>query len=159
MSEIRIRTMPVFGEPSVCLQEVPDNISLVFSVMGCPLLCKGCHSPHLRGTKDANQLGTTSLLSYLVKYKGLVSCICFMGGDQYSEVLVECLKLCKDMGYKTCLYTGRPGVVDAIWNQLDFIKTGPYVERRGGLDVPDTNQVFTRTLDGETLNHLFRRSE
>ncbi|WP_231731034.1 4Fe-4S cluster-binding domain-containing protein [Lacimicrobium alkaliphilum] len=30
--------------PQICFQEVPDEVSLAFTITGCPLACAGCHS-------------------------------------------------------------------------------------------------------------------
>ena len=41
---------------------------------------------------------------------------------------------------KIGLYTGSEHVSEFLWENLDYIKLGPYIEERGPLNNPDTNQ-------------------
>ena len=40
------------------------------------------------------------------------------------------------------LYSGKEDISTALKRRLDYYKVGPYIERLGGLDRPETNQKF-----------------
>jgi anaerobic ribonucleoside-triphosphate reductase activating protein len=145
-----------FYQDDITFQEVPNEVSLVFSISGCPLRCKGCHSKHLWKERGL-ELSTWTFLSRIEKYESLITCICFFGGEWEEDKLVELLKLSREKGFKTCLYTGLDDVSDVIKDNLDFLKTGPWIEKLGGLDSITTNQRFIDVKSGNIMNHLFRK--
>ena len=126
---------------SIVFQEVPDEVTLAINISGCPHRCEGCHSKYL-WEYEGNYI-SDDLQSLIEKYKGLITCVCFMGGDQNFHEVVKCFKIIKSYGLKTCLYSGldsfpqhmTPGV-------FDYIKLGHYDANAGGLDKPTTNQMF-----------------
>jgi anaerobic ribonucleoside-triphosphate reductase activating protein len=135
---------------------VPDKMSLYFEMSNCPLLCKGCHTPELR--KDTGFPLTPEKLSEMLRwYAPYTDVIVFLGEGVVSEELTELLRVCKDAGHETCLYTGRLGVAPSVMRYLDYLKTGPYIERCGGLEAEGTNQMFTRLSDNLVMNDKFRR--
>ncbi len=141
--------------PSIVLQEVPDEISLAFSITGCPLRCHGCHSPHLRNPFLGQRLDKNIFTYWLERYKTLISCVLFIGGDQYENELIPLLDETKKQNLKTALYTGFTSISDLIYSRLDFLKIGPFVSKLGGLDSPITNQALINTKTNENLNHRF----
>lgn len=141
--------------PQVVFQEVPDHISLAFVVGGCPLKCRGCHSSHTWNKHYGFELTDCKLKQYLEQYMGLVSCVVFFGGEWLPEQLIDKLNLAKQMGFKTCLYTGNQNVSNAILQQLDYLKTGPWIQELGGLESPHTNQRFIEVASSELLNFKF----
>jgi anaerobic ribonucleoside-triphosphate reductase activating protein len=141
--------------PSVVFQEVPNEISLCFSITGCKVGCKGCHSTELWHEDNGMSLSNTSFTQWLKKYQGLISCVVFFGGEWQPEALIEKLLIAKNHGLKTCLYSGEKHVDINISQHLNFLKTGAWHETLGGLDSPTTNQVFRDVISGEKLNHLF----
>ncbi|MCI9360663.1 MAG: anaerobic ribonucleoside-triphosphate reductase activating protein [Hungatella sp.] len=130
-----------YASYSIVMKEVPNEISLAINISGCPYRCKGCHSQYLWEYTGAYL--TNNLEMLLNMYDGLITCVCFMGGDQNESELLECLKIVKQRKLKTCLYTGKDFInnfrYDVI-NNLDFIKTGKYIEELGGLNCSTTNQ-------------------
>ena len=130
-----------YASYSIVMKEVPNEISLAINISGCPYRCKGCHSQYLWEYTGAYL--TNNLEKLLNMYDGLITCVCFMGGDQNESELLECLKIVKQRKLKTCLYTGKDFInnfrYDVI-NNLDFIKTGKYIEELGGLNCSTTNQ-------------------
>lgn len=138
------------------LQEVPNNLSLCFSVAGCPLHCDECS---WKSVKDFNTL-SINLIDFetiLQKYEGLISCICFLGGE-WDKDFPKFLKVCKAHNYKTCLYTGLEKIEDEeILANLDYLKTGPYKKELGGLQSKNTNQIFMDLKNNKILNHLFQK--
>ena len=143
----------------VVLQEVPGEVSLCFSISGCPLRCKGCHSPFLWKEGIGTLLRKENYLLLLKQYQDLASCVLFMGGEWYEEDLVEFLKTANSKGYKTCLYTGEDSVSQSILNELYWIKTGEFDALKGGLDNPTTNQKFINLKTNSIQNHLFIKNQ
>ena len=151
----------LFVSEQITFQEVPDEIALSFLIAGCPLMCRGCHSAD-SWSETARQPHKTELTAeYLQqqidKYRNMISCVLFLGGEWHIRSLLQHLALAKQNGLKTCLYTGLEEAPAALLPELTFVKTGAWRRERGGLDCPDTNQRFIRTADGAVLNHLFWR--
>lgn len=119
--------------------EVPDEISLCINVTNCPHNCPGCHSEYLRQDTGRDLLASLPVL--LEKYRGDITCVCFMGEGNDTEALSACLRMVREAGLKTCLYTGSPQIpVAPLLDNLDYVKTGPYNEQCGPLTKPTTNQ-------------------
>lgn len=143
----------------VVFQEVPGEISLCFSISGCPLRCKGCHSPFLWKEGKGDILSVSKFEELLDKYGQLATCVLFMGGEWYENELVDFLKIAKSKTYKTCLYTGEKNVSQSILNELHWIKIGSWNASLGGLDNPKTNQKFIHVKSNTILNHLFTKNQ
>ncbi len=58
------------------------------------------------------------------------------------------------MGIKTCLYSGNDDetAFQHVYDLLDYLKTGHYDEKLGGLDCPMTNQRFYRLENGRLID-------
>ena len=141
--------------PSIVFQEVPNEISLCFSITGCKVGCKGCHSTELWHEENGMSLTNINFTQWLKKYQGLISCVVFFGGEWQAKVLIEKLIIAKNHGLKTCLYSGEKHIDINISQHLNFLKTGAWHETLGGLESATTNQVFRNAITGEKLNHLF----
>tara|TARA_R110000868_G_scaffold29732_4_gene110502 strand:- start:4113 stop:4562 length:450 start_codon:yes stop_codon:yes gene_type:complete len=139
----------------VVLQEVPGEISLCFSICGCPIKCEGCHSPFLWKEENGSVLTTEVFTKVLQQYENLATCVLFMGGEWHENQLVDLLKLAKNKHYKTCLYTGDEAVSNLILKELDWIKTGKWNSSLGGLDSERTNQKFIEIKSNTINNNLF----
>ena len=131
-----------FVDTKVVFREVPDEVTLAINISGCPVGCPGCHSSYLAGD-IGEPLDEESLVGLIDSNRG-ITCVSFMGGDAdplYVRRLATWVK--KEKGLKTCWYSGR-GIEQAqpVLEALDFVKVGPYIEERGPLDAPGTNQVF-----------------
>ncbi len=148
-----------FQDFQVVLQEVPGEVSLCFSISGCPLRCEGCHSTHLWKKRKGKKLTKKIFCQTICRYKGLASCVIFMGGEWHKKKLVELLKIAREENYKTCLYTGEEEVDKEILDQLNWIKTGRWKTSLGGLDSQRTNQRFIEVKTNKILNHLFIKTE
>lgn len=143
----------------IVFQEVPGEISLCFSITGCRLFCKGCHSTHLWHHKDSQELTPLLLQHLLEKYQGLISCVLFLGGEWEEATLIELLIQCKAANLATALYTGEEDVSRAIKDELTYLKTGRWLAELGGLQSPNTNQKLIKLTTGEHLNYLFMEKE
>jgi anaerobic ribonucleoside-triphosphate reductase activating protein len=146
---------------TIVLQEVPGEISLSFSINGCPRNCKHCSWKASKDITPAKKLTDEAFDKFLMKNKGLASCVLFLGGEWKKKDLVKKLKRARQMGFKTCLYTGietLDGVDKEIKDQLSYIKVGSYKEELGGLNSKRTNQKFINLMTGKVMNSEFQRS-
>jgi anaerobic ribonucleoside-triphosphate reductase activating protein len=142
----------------VVLQEVPGEISLCFSITGCRLKCDGCHSSYLWKNENGTPLTDEIYIDLLKKYKGLASCVLFMGGEWHPDKLAKFLQIANGHDFKTCLYTGEENVPKTILKELTWIKTGRWMPKLGGLESITTNQRFIEVKTNRTLNHLFTKN-
>ena len=137
------KSLKYLGYAIVC-EEVPDEISIAFNISGCEHKCEGCHSKYLWEYKG--EYIKDDLMKIISKYIGLVTCICFLGGDQNIEELFDLCKIVKDVGLKTCIYSGEEStdIFSELINHnlLDYLKVGKYEVSRGGLNTVGTNQVM-----------------
>lgn len=136
----------------IVFQEVPDEVSLAINITNCLYRCEGCHSSYL--SEDFGNYIDDDIEEILQKYDSLITCVCFMGGDQNIDDLIGLLKYVRSKGYKTCLYSGCRNKEDvmAAWKYLDYLKVGPYIKQFGGLDNQHTNQKFYKVIYTEQKN-------
>ena len=145
---------------AVTFAEVPDEVCLTIQISNCPHRCEGCHSAYLQ--KDIGDDLERDLPDLLEKYQGRVTCVCFMGTGKDMAALARCVSYAKSAGFRTALYSGY---TDDEWLQigfeyakdanllklfanLDYLKTGPYIPYKGGLDSKITNQrMYRMTLE------------
>lgn len=146
-----------FFKREVVMQEVPGEISLCYFICGCPLHCQGCHSSFTWNEKTGFVLDKNEYANQIDRYKGYISCVLFMGGEWHEDELEEMLRIAKQKGLKTALYTGLETVSESIKRQLNYLKTGPWIERLGGLTSAVTNQQLVNLETGEVMNRIFRR--
>lgn len=148
---------------SIVFQEVPNEVTLAINISGCPHKCEGCHSKYL--WEYSGNYISDDLVELIEKYKGLITCVCFMGGDQNLPEVIQCFQIIKSYGLKTCLYSGADMIPLTLPLELfDYIKIGHYDSKRGGLDNPETNQNFIHfhldefdNIVMDNLTYLFQR--
>ena len=124
----------------VVFQEIPDEIILAIDITNCPFRCPGCHSPEL--WEDIGEELTTSTLETLIEENKGITCVCFMGGDynpEYLSLLASFIKVTYPK-LKVALYSGSESFPPVDLSNFDYIKVGPYIQEKGGLDNPNTNQ-------------------
>lgn len=143
-----------YADYAIVFQEVPNEVTLALNVSGCPYHCAGCHSKYLWDYVGRDMLADLPYL--LAKYAGLITCVCFMGGDQNSDDLRAALKCVKGFSakLKTCLYTGSDCVEEMkiYFPALDYLKVGHYCQEKGGLNAATTNQRFYRVVGGKLID-------
>lgn len=136
-----------YVDTKVVFSEIPDEITLAINISNCPCHCKGCHSPYL--AEDIGErldawvsLGSTVLDKLILENKG-ITCIAFMGGDSDPKTVNNCARYIRDT-YQNLLiawYSGRQELAKEIeLKNFDYIKLGPYIEEKGPLNNPNTNQ-------------------
>lgn len=139
-----------FTEAKVVFAEVPDEITLAINISGCPIECPDCHSKYL--WDDVGEtLDRDSLYSLIENNKG-ITCVAFMGGDANPIYLNHLISLVKEKypNLKTVRYSGQEGNRIKMSNMkfLDYLKVGPFIKEKGGLDCKTTNQRMYK------INHL-----
>jgi len=139
----------------IVFQEVPNEVSLAIDITGCPHKCEGCHSNML--WKDVGDILINDLDNLIAPYSNLITCVCFMGGDQnMTELISLCRKVQIKYNLKTCVYSGGNDV--SIFKEcityLDYLKIGSYVKKLGGLDSSTTNQKFYKIENGYELTDI-----
>lgn len=128
-----------YVDTRVVFREIPNEITLAINISNCPIHCPDCHSKELWKNigKDLSQRA----LERLISENSGISCVCFMGGDAEPDVialLAEYVKR-KYPDLKVGWYSGKEEPPDNLDN-FDYIKLGPYIKEKGGLDNPNTNQ-------------------
>lgn len=151
-----------YSSYDVVLQEVPNEISLCFTITGCPLACEGCHSQYTWDAHFGEPLTADFLKKLIDKYNGTISCVLFMGGEWNIAQLLNLISISKAENLKTALYTGlnKKQVLRSypeLFLHLDYIKTGKWIPSLGGLDSETTNQEFLEIKTGKILNSYFQR--
>ena len=144
----------------IVLQEIPNEISLCFTITGCQLACDGCHSEHLWNPENGKELNPEIFKELLIKYKHAITCVVFMGGEWSCLELLILINIVKEFSLKVALYTGLnekqiQRKYPELLNILDFIKTGKWISSLGGLDKLKTNQILKDLRSGEILNKYF----
>ncbi len=130
-----------FYNYDIVFQEIPDEITLAINLTMCPIHCKGCHSKFL--WEDIGEVLDESAITDLVNiYKGEITCVALMGGDNDTKEVDRLMKYVKEYFHlRTAWYTGREEISNEVdIKNFDYIKVGPYVEELGGLKSKHTNQ-------------------
>ena len=143
----------------VTFEEIPDEVSLCFNITNCTHRCKGCHSPELR--LDIGVELTDGNLDSAIRLNSGVTCVCFLGEGTDSKRLHELADRVRTVhGLKAALYSGRNVLDDEIIRRFDYVKTGEYLEDKGGLNHSSTNQrlyAVLTTTDGYNLVDITKR--
>ena len=144
----------------IVFQEFPDEVTLAVNLSLCPNKCPGCHSSILLG--DVGEpLDAAVLMGLVDKYKGEITCVALMGGDNdpgaVQQVLAE-VKHHYGGTLKTGWYSGRQELpADFNPAAFDYVKVGPYREALGALRDRTTNQRFYRVEADGTFTDLTHR--
>lgn len=150
----------LYSHYDVTFQEVPNEVSLVFEITGCPHKCNGCHSQFLWDYYGRPLLN--DLDSVIQKYSGMISCVCFMGGDQNAQELHLLCQKVHQYKLKTCIYSGLTfseflELFKYSADCIDYLKVGPYIQNFGGLNESTTNQSFWKVehrKGGSSFNNI-----
>lgn len=141
-----------FVDTEVTFAEVPDEITLCINISNCPCNCKGCHSPYL--SKNIGNILDEQSLSQLIERNTGITCVAFMGGDSHPFGVNKLAHYIKTMypKLKTAWYSGRDFHSACIdLSNFNYIKLGPYIEDKGPLNSPTTNQKFYEVVEGYKL--------
>ena len=143
----------------IVFAEIPDEVTLAINITGCPYRCPGCHSPQLQ-TDCGETLDDTALQALLGRYGSGITCVCFMGGDAAPHEIARLAGKVREYTpeLRTGWYSGRDSLPEGIdATTFDYVKLGGYVEAKGGLDSPTTNQrMYAVARDGTMTDITFR---
>lgn len=140
-----------YVDTQVTFAEVPDEITLCINISNCPCHCEGCHSAYL--AEDIGKPLKWDNLNALVHINSGITCVAFMGGDASPTDVDYLASKVKNLGLKTCWYSGRSELSpDIKLCNFDYIKLGPYIASKGGLNKPDTNQRFYQIVNRQMID-------
>ena len=124
----------------IVIEEIPDRVTLAVEVTNCRGNCPGCHSPFLR--QDIGSELTPEIIDSLIADNFGVNCFLFLGEGNDLPALFALAEHVRQShpGVETAVYSGRESVEDEFFRLFDYVKTGPYIEARGPLNHPTTNQ-------------------
>ena len=140
----------------VVFAEIPDEISLTFSISNCQNRCVGCHSAELRG--NIGEELTFDVMSEIIDKNKGISCILIMGEGNDKDGLIELCKKIKEK-YNTLrmgIYSGRNEVEDFYYEVFDYVKIGAYIEEKGPLNKETTNQRLYEIKNGEKIDITYK---
>ena len=149
--------MVKYCSTAITFAEVPDEVSLSIQITNCQNRCKGCHSPFLRD--DFGEDLEKDLSNLLERYKEQITCVCFMGEGNDILGLQKCIDLVKKYNLKTCVYSGEDTGEYSWYLNLDYLKVGPYIPERGGLNNKYTNQKMYKITDTFDKNKMYTNFE
>jgi len=131
---------------SVVFSEIPDEITLGIELSKCPIHCPDCHSKHL--WEDIGIELTIEELDKILNTPA-ITCVCFLGGDNDSELLLDYINYIKSKyNLKTAWYSGKVFPITDKYNNLDYIKQGPFIKELGPLNSKTTNQKMFKKYNG-----------
>lgn len=141
-----------FTDTMVTFREVPDEISLCVNISNCPIHCPACHSKEL--WDDIGEFLTEEKIDTLIEENKGCTTFVISGGDGNPEEVNNVAKyIKKNSSLLVCWYSGRNTIAPEIeLENFDFIKLGPYIEERGGLDNPNTNQKFYEVVTSNSVD-------
>ena len=139
------------------IEEIPDRVTLAVEISNCRGNCPGCHSPFLRD--DIGAALTPAIVDALIEDNYGINCFLFLGEGRDPATLLELARHIKytHPGMETAVYSGREKVDDDYFETFDFVKVGPYIESRGPLNNPNTNQRLY--YHGEDITPVFWRKK
>lgn len=134
-----------YVDAKVTFAEIPNEITLCINISNCPIHCEGCHSKYL--WKNIGEPLDLMHLTDLIDANTGISCVCIMGGDVNPSEVDSIAEDIKEYypNLKVGWYSGKYSISkDIDVRNFDYIKTGPYIEKLGGLDKKTTNQRMYR---------------
>lgn len=130
-----------FYNTEVVFEEIPDEVTLAVNITNCQNNCPGCHSSYLRS--DIGRELNFEAIDELIEKNDGITCFCFMGEGNDKESLKNDILYIKNKypNIKIGLYSGSENVEDDFfWDNLNYIKIGPYIKEFGPLNKETTNQ-------------------
>lgn len=151
--------MLYYTEVDFSLLEVPGEHSICIYISGCTNRCVNCHYPKLRQNNYGDPL-CIYFNDIIALYSRQATCVCFLGeGSNTSEEQNEFQKYCREahqLGFRTCLYSGRDINIEPWMFEFDYIKLGSYQEQLGALSSPKTNQRMYKKTTTSYLDITYK---
>ena len=165
----------------IAVLEVPNEISIAFTLLGCPHQCKNCHSKDYWQSSLMTRNTTLGIHFSAENVKNILNnrafkdhehatCLLFLGGDWEMSFFLDTIKVLRhtyhtssaikqyNFAWYTSLHLTDLQVYPELFDYFDFIKTGPYIEDKGPLNKKGTNQQFWSRQFLDTT-YLFRNEE
>lgn len=145
-----------YADVKVVFAEIPDAITLAINISNCPCHCKGCHSSYL--SEDIGSPLNNQSLEVIINRNSGCDCLAFMGGDASHDEISRLAKFIRQRYHhlKVAWYSGRQELPHGINLEcFDYIKLGPYIPEKGGLNSPSTNQRFYKIENGSMIDKTF----
>jgi len=146
--------MVIYDKYDILFQEIPDEISLAFTLKACQFNCIGCHSPHLKEVKG-KQLDIELINNLLMKYGDSITNILFLGEGNDKKELIK-LMAWSSKFKKVSIYSGKDYVEHEYLPYLSYYKVGSYQESFGGLSSENTNQRLYK-IQCEDVTYKFNK--
>lgn len=127
-----------YDKYDIVFQEIPDEVSLAFTIKGCQNNCAGCHSPHLR-EDSGKELTFDVLMKLILEYKDNITNVLFLGEGNDKDSLIQLMMWARGFT-KVSLYSGNDYIDPDYMYWVDYYKAGSYKFELGGLGSPKTNQ-------------------
>ena len=139
----------------ITFSEIPDEVTLCVEISNCPIHCPGCHSKHLWDNIGTG-LHPSEVQEMILSNKG-ISCICFMGGDAEPYKVHDLARYVHKNfpEIKTAWYSGMDRDITS-WQHFDYIKTGPYIEEKGPINNPNTNQRLYQKVGNNYIDITYK---
>lgn len=139
-------------------QEIPNEESLVIVIDDYIHQCRG-RKAKMYKDKEKKLLTQEELSIYIDSLIDEVSCVLFMGGDcapeEINDLAAFVRKKYPDM--KIGWYSADETItIFTEYHNFDYIKLGPYNQKRGGLNSSKTNQRMY-LVDGAILRDITNR--
>ena len=145
--------MLTYKDIAVVFREIPDEVTLAINIAGCPVHCPDCHSQYL-WKNDGVGLDLYELDKLIKEHPG-ITCVSLMGGDNDVHAVQTLLHFVKaNYDLKTSWWSGRENIPDyEFLRDLDYLKIGPYIKEKGGLDSKETNQKLYKIVKQCSANY------
>lgn len=146
-----------YVDKSIVFEEIPDRVTLAFSISNCQNRCKGCHSSFLR-CDIGNILNEDILVEKFHNDLKYCNCVLFLGEGNDLDSLIKLSKFIKNKYHiETAIYSGRNEVEKILFDIFDYVKVGSYQEDKGGLNKETTNQRLY--YHGQDITYKFWRKK
>lgn len=145
----------------VGLQEIPGEVSLVIILSDYVFQCRG-KKAQMYKSKEGKPLTKEEFTVFIDSLIGDITCVTFMGGDIAPDEINDLATFVRIQypDLRIGWYSSDESItVFTEYQNFDYIKLGPYNQRKGGLRPPKTNQRLYK-VEGAMLRditHLFQK--
>ena len=104
--------------------DFPGRLAAVLFTQGCPLRCRYCHNPHLRGRTPAQARDWATTVAWLKRRTGLLDAVVFSGGEPTIQPgLADALAEVRALGFATGLHSAgtHPRRLAQALKRLDWV--------------------------------------
>ena len=135
-------------------QDIPGEKTLSILISGCDKKCINCLFPAQK--RDIGTILNQKLDELLSNYHGLITCVCFMGGDDPDTMddIAKCLARIRELGLKTAIFSGYSEPKDKLLPLLDYLKTSRCNFEGGPIKSKTTKQKLYKVLPNGELEDI-----